>query len=1386
MATVALYPALTSADDARDVIPRLAAHLAPVLARVEAVSVASTLGPLQLSGLAPPSSLALPASSDALGDRLTVYPARGMDEAAWTSLIGAADTLYIWQVPRAGTGPFATLEALRAAAPGTALVLADPEVTPDDTARLAAMTLALSGAAGTLAAESEAKRAALAGRIGASVAHLVGAGASAAQLRHFDLREGDVVAAGALAVEPERFAALAPRIVCAGDSALHVGPSAAAVRVRAALDAALEAHDFTLVVPLRDLPAHLAAIAPAHHGRVIGLPLEADAPDDALGFMLAFAAALYESVTVSGWDGLAVPRALAASLSAAHPAHCAARLHPGDADGADAALEGIAAAAEARGVAIAALTASDRPALLRRGAAEPRAAAPLADPDGPVTVLSLAPGLVDAAGRAFAAEVRLAAELAARGVRHRVAASQHMRPDAAPELDIDPALSLSCRTLGTAAERDPAALPVLTARVAAEFARTVDRALAGAPGPLLVTLDEGSLAHLAILARLAEGRPAMRVLVHLSSLRTEEIRATDFTVRHAAALYALAANDAVQATVPTVHQRDALVARTGIALSVAPRPSPFFADAEARERAAAPLARPAGGTPLRILLPAARAAEGAALSAGIGAALRVLFTGEPLSLVFGTDPLAAAGSWALKDALGPFEVLPPGLSGGAFVDALAAADAVVLPLLPPGFADRPTDLAAACLYAGTPVATCSGTWLAAFVADHHGGMVVDAPVPRTLAEAAARLARAGRAGRLAFGHGVETCLAAHSWSGLADRILAAAPLAKGAAWRRSEAAHVEAIDAGALPLVTAQRGAGIDYGRLFNTLALAPAASRTLWSGLRTDGFGVPPDPETDLSAGLSGTLIVADPYVYAAARAGAGGAWQVVDARPLEPDARIAPLTAATAGALDAAGPETALILLESFDEGMAPALWRALARAPRAGVVLGVARPAFDRPGRVAAHLGEELERLGFTVALVERRPDGSGAAALWRATLGPVWPATPSVPADVVAVRGAGAAALKAAFAAALTMPDTGRLPPAEIGAAAPAEPAQALPLSPETTLKAVRDPDTDGWTLASLVAAGAAEDGFVPFAEAEAADKRVHSAGVRIEADTPLTVSVEVQPLTTRYVTLALADPGNRPLAAAVFDLVEDEVLSVTRDSRAVPVTPSAGLAADGAVRRIWLSLEELEAVGPVITQVVLREDASGSVHYVGTPRRRIGLRHLVVERRAEPSVLPDEGLAPLAPPSPGAPAVPAAGEPAPASGPAPAAPAPRQERFAADLMARQVGADPATAWVAAETAEVEAAPEGLAFARNGCPYTGQLATVVDVGRSGPYRIAFDFAAVEPEVHIVVNDKVVQRINDPGAVTVEVGATTPRIAIELRAANSHMGRFVLKGLTVEAAA
>lgn len=1476
MATVALYPALTRADEAEDLIARLAVMLHPVIGAVERVTLVADFGPLQLAAMAPPPALAASAEARAaLGDRLTVFPAEGTGEAAWGRLLGTVDAVVVWRAPTAANGPFASRDALAAVLPASAvLVTADPATDAQDVAAFAALAARLAGGAD----DGGTALATLAQRATGATAHIVGGGTSTAQLAHFDLADGDVIACATLAASPDLLARMKPRLLVAAQSALHIGPTAAAAKLREAVVRALTAHDCPLAVPVADVPFHRAALGPEHRDRILAVP--ADPAAGPLGVMLAAARPGHTALTVSGFDGAALTEPLALALAAAHPAAAAA--WP---EAADAALEAAAAAIEAEGATITALTASDWPVLRRRGAALPLP--PRGGPgghhshdarhvaaDGPLTVLLIAPDLTDAAGEPYAAACRLGEALAARGARLSVAASQHMTDTGAP-FTVDAVLSAATRSLVTAAARDPEARPVLVRRAMGEITRAVDRAAAAAPGPLLAVMQDGSLDHLAILAAIARDRPFMRVAVNLAALRAAAVWQPGFGADHAGAIAALAA-PGVHATVPTARQAEALAARFDVSLPVAPLASPLFGDADMGPAATASRGgRPADAAP-RLLLPARGTAEGAGHAPVIAEALAVLFAGETPTLVFTADPAAGmrpADAAALKARLGPYEIIAPDLSPQDRAAALAAVDAVILTHPAAEFGDVAQRIAVDALLAGVPLVAFRGTAAAAFVAAHRSGSVVADQDPVALAEAAAEWVRARRAGMVDFTASAARALGTHGWGAVADQLLALPGLPPEATWRASEAAQAAALQPAALPLLAdmPQPGAAPFDGRLLDLAAFATALGADgpiLWSGPRHafssgaarpgaarpgaaaddaagDDAGDPPPsggPPGPGDAGGSGTLIVGDAFVFAALHgatlhgAAANDGWRIVDARPLGPAGHLTRLARETVAALDRAGEDTGAILLETFEEGMAPALWRALERAPGAIVGLSLSAPAFAWPGRVAAHLGEEFERLGYRTLLAERtgRPLGGPArgAALSRVTLGPVWPPRPETPADIIALPprfapapAALAAALRSALAAPVSL--AGALPvispaadaaaedaaedatevargmePAAgasaAGAAAAGSPgiAAPLPFSEAAALAAVRDPGTAGWRLASLIAAGPSDTGFQTFAEADAVDKRVHSAGVEVEAEAPMTVSVEVLPLTTRFVTLALAVPGSPPLAAAVIGLEDGAVVSLTRDSRVVRTAPQAGAeaAGEGGAMRLWLSLEDLEVVGRVEAQVVLREGASGSVHYIGTPQRRIGLRNLVVERRAVPSRLPPEGIMPSAPPA--AAASSAAASPADAlkadaltadpltaegrgASPASASAAAGASRGnGVDLLVRGLGTDAAARWVASDEAEVETGEAGaIVFRRNGCPYGEQLGTAVTIPEAGRYRLTLGFGLVDPQVHVAVAGKVVERVSEAGEVTVSFEAAAGPLLVELRVANSHVGAFTL---------
>ena len=73
---------------------------------------------------------------------------------------------------------------------------------------------------------------------------------------------------------------------------------------------------------------------------------------------------------------------------------------------------------------------------------------------------------------------------------------------------------------------------------------------------------------------------------------------------------------------------------------------------------------------------------------------------------------------------------------------------------------------------------------------------------------------------------------------------------------------------------------------------------------------------------------------------------------------------------------------------------------------------------------------------------------------------------------------------------------------------------------------------------------------------------------------------------------------------------------------------------------------------------------------------------------------------------------------------------------------------------------------IVFRRNGCPYGEQLGTAVTIPEAGRYRLTLGFGHVDPQVHVAVAGKVVERVSEAGEVTVSFEAAAGPLLVELR--------------------
>ncbi|MEM6846854.1 MAG: glycosyltransferase [Pseudomonadota bacterium] len=1387
MTRLVCYPSLSDPHEAADIITRLVWHFSPYRQFIADVVLATSLTLDAIGSLKAPAHLDQAAGPNHLhkvfGDQLVIQPVSGEED--WRKLLASATTVYVWRNPDGQSGPFHTLDELKQAAPNAKVVLADTKARASEASLLLSAGLEMAGNADALAAESAKRLHALAATITADTCHVLGTGPSLDHLGWFDLSGADVISCNSIVANAELMAALKPKIICAADPIFHAGPSAYAGDFRAKLRACMDDYDFHLVVPMRDYLIHLSHIDERHHHRVIGVPFARGALNvDLLEtfsvspvgnvmtlLMLPLAATLYKNITVSGADGR-----LAAANSYFWSHHKQSQFndrmddikiaHPGFFninyddyyDKHSRTLEEMLSLCEKNGQRIEALTASYFPALRKRGAIEPIPSSNATDRDPSTTVLSINFDLVDQVGHYYNYEAKLGPAMQALGVDYHVAANRRFsKQKSSDPLTIDgivfhPVFSVHSWSVGNA-PRDAERFETARRLTVEQLTDAVERAAIAAPGDLIVYMYMGSLDHLEILHQATIGLPNVRVVTNLFWLKTSDVWSRDFGKIHGAVLSELENRPTLAATAMTTHQALALAERRNLKLPVACHPSPVFSDAKARELIAKHKAPRQAGAPVRIFMPAAdRIEKGADLLAPIGIALRRLFGGsDALELIFRTDPLKHhSHSTSLASELGAYKLHEGYIEEDVLIDTLATADVVILPYLPPDFANRTSGLLVDALYAKTPVVVAGGTWLATFVERYESGVVVDPADPNEIALAAFRLVHSGE-DPSALSSGARRYQQEHSWAALANQILEASRYDTNHRWHDGEFA---APMPSPLPVVSAAPSADaqIDYFTLSKHLA-APIAERiVIFQGTDTAQL-------THKSEGFSGHLVMTD--ASTGLRNGAGEGVTVHDGRGALETAPVVNTI------LDEVKDKDGVIVLQSFEEAMAPSFWRATERLSPAMVVLGFQPRCFAAPGRAALQAAYEFTRLGMPVAVVERRPLPGRIderAPIRRVALGLHRPSSPDLPCDVVAWRAdLDVMAIKAAFGVATSNAEYVEAVTDEMRAAALLAEAPAID---ETLILKFAPTKDDGWQIHGLNAGAVTPERLTPLQEV--ADlKRVHRVALpfRAQSQKPITISVEVEADRTQFITLWLTDLNNKIFVEATYDLVSNKSVGLKtsngQSSETVTqgIAPSADAGQDiGKQCRIWLTVDQWDNDAEYQAQVVIRESAFGSVHYVGTPERSVRLRNMLVEARERPSRLPStEGFS-AARPLPG-------------------------PTDTIDLLAGGLSDDPRAGWwLADKSSAVQATPNGLSFERCDASYGDHLVTIASVVAGGSYDARFDFEVVDPQVHVIADDKSLATVHEAGVFHCTFVADSTELKIAVRAANRQDARFVMASATL----
>ncbi|MBC6416663.1 MAG: glycosyltransferase, partial [Rhodospirillales bacterium] len=1174
--------------------------------------------------------------------RLAPPPA---DRAAWEAAIRPADLVLVWRQPDGGA--FETLEDLAAA-------VAVPIIAMDETRSstvgrdLAEAALSLAPPADTLVEDSKTRLEGLKSGLGSATGYIAANGRSLQECARLDLSEGRFIVCNDRVIDTAWMEAHRPLAVVVGGPSFYAGPSRYAAAYRVALARAMEIQDFWLVVPLRDYRALSGELSEAAKARVIAVPSMAELPgqpDLAQDFkvvdrpaalthlLLPLAAYLFDRIEVCGCDGVATaladtpwprlePAELAdekAALLQAAPA--LTEMPTGKAYLEHCKMVGrLCKAVEKAGKTVVGLTASHVPALRARGAAEPVVLPPAGVDEHDPVVLSMTPDLKDKIGHFWNYEMRLGPKVEAGGLAYRIASNagwKTVEGDGEDPNEVDASLLTFSWTLANKPGETQAYIDAVGSEVLTEFSAAVDRVLKATPGRVHIYMYCGSLEHAAVFYRILRLRPRVSAHVNLFWFRTVEAWKANFLKQWMWLLQAAERDPRLTITCMTAHQRCQIMQRSGVALPVAAHPSPLIGDERALALLGAP---PPERATKRVFFPSTNRSE---KGSGIlyKAALRVveLMAGEPVELVFRTSPFPRKGNPA-EDPLYPYVTLLEGhIEEGVFIETLRSCSAVVLPYLPPDFADRTSGIAIDALYAGTPSVVMRGTFLAEVARKYGSGIVVDRGTPAEVARAVVSLLKAEGGPLQGFRSSAMLYFQANSWQRLAQEIIDSRPGPETAPLVDPPSAAGAAPVALLGPLEPDQAGRVRPLEALRALLHAAQGGEIFALLEARQD------QPLQLVSAGGKGLSIAAS--AYAAERASARlkeHPPELATRMHVEALASETGLTDQVQAYCTAAGVKAVEVMV-----GNDPAL---------AGVTAGLigrmkpkaAALAFD-DGADTPHavLAKQLTQEGYLVCLAEDHPQigDEEAPAFRRLAAYPMvsdlpWarghllalPAGTALPAVAAAVLESGE---NLAYEEVVDPQEKGL----EIWEA-------AEPPRPGTVLVSAGHPNSD-WQLAGLeMVEKISEDFFALLTETPSL--RVHRSAIKghITAGQPLTVSIDLVARGRRFVTLWLTDAKNRPRAEAMFDLDDGQLLrsstpvgDVESFAAAVPIGADAG---GSAIYRAWISIKAYPQSEEVHGQIVTRAAADGSLLHLGEADKGVKARRFLMEMAETPSLYPAKG------------------------------------------------------------------------------------------------------------------------------------------------------------------
>ena len=1427
MTKILLYPDVKTADDMADLLSRMNWHFSPYLENVDKITILSAVStkrafemeaPYYLDASASPSE-----SSKVFQDTVEIQSSRGLGLGDWEEAFDSHDLLIVWRIPtlhidkRRKAPVFQTLQELQSAIPKSIrMVVADRDFRPSEASLLLTEGLKLHGHLDDMKDEHHARFFEFAKSIKKDTCHILGTGPSLSEIENYDLSKGDVISCNSLVINDELMAQLRPKVICAADPIFHAGPSSYAAAFRGELIKKMDEYDFHLFVPQRDYLIYTHCVPSRHHHRIIAVPLAAEGLNLDLSeefrvepfanvltlLMFPIGASCYENITVSGCDG----RPLSENqyfwghhkasqindkmedIKKAHPGFFNISFNDYYERHCDQ-VEYLCETFEESGGTVTGLTASFVSAFRKRGAAEPLRQPRIPLTDAPLTILSLNPDLSDNVGHFWNYEAKLAPEFGVRNFEYRVASNSTILDNFDLEMGadgtlinegvvVDPILMTNSYTLANRIGNRADKVEEVAAATLSEYAVAIDRARAAAKGNVLVYMYTGSLEHLEIIYELLFDRPDVCAVVNLFWTKALDVWQPQFAQKYGWLLQQIDKDPRIHATAMTAHQAHAIKARTGVSLDVACHPSPLIGDQKAKgligKHAKAKKKK------LSVFFPSAnRIEKGSKILGSIAEHLAVMLNDRDFELVFRSDPAGQGDVTDLKSVSGGYRVLEGNIEEDIFIKELASADAVVLPYLPPDFADRTSGLTIDAAYAGTPVVVMAGTWLAQCVSEYKLGSVVDVPDPHTIAKATYNLLVGNAAETINVKAGAQRYLSDNSWKKLAVETSAGARIPATQILNEKAGDKMEALNESVSPLlgeVDSGASGSIDIPRILEVLV-----KKRKLTGLRVIGFGDERFVTELTNIRKPVSVVGTNPYL----------AGRILG----QPKSKLKNVSAQMV---------TEETLLQSYGEvsGAAKIPYNAVAclnvnaarykQLKKSLDLESCEALAIDFEGMVGSNAsalsqkcGNWLSKAGYSVIMVERwfRPNKIGQSSVRRAVSYPYMSALPYAPTTVLAFR----RDISVEEQKRLLMDNSencGFVERATREMIAAKLWQVATHAAESEAAIAIASPGGKNWKLEGFEDIGRSEDGFVKLSESPAF--RVHRTTMPFKQDQGAAVTIEcdVKSIKARFAVLWITDVKFQTMAEATFDIASGRVVSLKAPSGLVVGDVFGGIAKLPDSKKsfhIWLSIPTLNTDQKLFASVVTRATASGSMQYKGSEDRVLALRNFSATFRNAPSLFSDRNAQPSIAMQPKTgPAkststqseyediVPEVEDDTPIALIQPPQPfKPEIELHALGVVGEKSNE---MGWKNNGTSKIVSSSDGLQLQRNGAGHADQCFTMLGLDQKREYELILKVSTLQPRFMVLINNRPIIDATTPGVYSVVLPPRLTQARIDIKAVDS----------------